>query len=172
MLLTMGVRDCPEQVEVYSQVMEVAKGLWLLLCVIGVAYLDEWESMCEGDFFCEQFGVVDIIVFCSTFNLFRYIMVPTWRDLYPKISFQSFLIACFLDFHLTAWRCRCSGKECIQSVFPNVSLAATVREGGQIDVRPDPAFVSHLVSDSINHSFIQSFIHSIIHSFNHSFIDN
>ena len=25
MLLTMGVRDCPEQVEVYTKVMEVAK---------------------------------------------------------------------------------------------------------------------------------------------------
>ena len=46
---------------------------------------------------------------------------------------------------LTAWRSRCSSESCIQSVFPNVSLAATVREGGQIDVRPDPAYVSSLV---------------------------
>lgn len=27
MLLTMGVRDCPEQVEVYTKVMEVAKSI-------------------------------------------------------------------------------------------------------------------------------------------------
>ena len=52
---------------------------------------------------------------------------------------------CFLDLHLTAWRSRCAEEACIQAVFPNVSLAATVREGGQIDVRPDAAFVSHLV---------------------------
>ena len=88
MLLTMGVRDCPEQVEVYSQVMEVAKSILCLFCVLCVGYLDEWEGMCEGEFFCEKFGVVDIVVFCSTFNLFRYVMVPTWRDLYPKISFR------------------------------------------------------------------------------------
>ena len=29
--------------------------------------------------------------------------------------------------------------------FTNTSLAATVREGGQIDVRVDPAFVAELV---------------------------
>lgn len=46
---------------------------------------------------------------------------------------------------MTAWRCRCSTEACIRDSFPNVSLAATVREGGQIDVRPDPAFVANLV---------------------------
>ena len=46
---------------------------------------------------------------------------------------------------MTAWRCRCSVEACIRDSFPNVSLAATVREGGQIDVRPDPAFVANLV---------------------------
>ena len=44
--------------------------------------------MLEGDYFCEQFGVVDVIVYCCTFNLFRYVMVPTWRHSYPKISFE------------------------------------------------------------------------------------
>lgn len=50
---------------------------------------------------------------------------------------------------MTAWRCRCSAEACIRDSFPNVSLAATVREGGQIDVRPDPAFVANLVSVQI-----------------------
>lgn len=45
--------------------------------------------MCDG-FFGEKFGLVDIVVYCCTFNLFRYVMVPTWRDLYPKISFLLF----------------------------------------------------------------------------------
>ena len=50
---------------------------------------------------------------------------------------------------MTAWRCRCSAEACIRDSFPNVSLAATVREGGQIDVRPDPAFVANLVGVQI-----------------------
>lgn len=33
MLLTMGVRDCPEQVEVYSKVFEVAKSMWVVWVV-------------------------------------------------------------------------------------------------------------------------------------------
>lgn len=40
--------------------------------------------MCE--FFCGSFGVVDIFVYCSTFNLFRYVLVPTWGASFPKIS--------------------------------------------------------------------------------------
>lgn len=53
-----------------------------------IGYLDEWENkVCDG-FFGEKFGLVDIVVYCCTFNLFRYVMVPTWRDLYPKISFS------------------------------------------------------------------------------------
>lgn len=97
-----------------------------------VEYLEEWESLLETDYFCEHFGLIDIIVYCCTFNLFRYVMVHTWRDLYPK---------------MTAWRCRCSEEHCICEVFPNVSLAAAVREGGQIDVRPSAAMVGALVRD-------------------------
>lgn len=49
-------------------------------------YLDKWEKdLCE-EYFCGSFGLVDIAVYCSTFNLFRYVMVPTWRSLYPNIS--------------------------------------------------------------------------------------
>lgn len=49
-------------------------------------YLDKWEKdLCE-EYFCGSFSLVDIAVYCSTFNLFRYVMVPTWRSLYPKIS--------------------------------------------------------------------------------------
>ena len=33
----------------------------------------------------------------------------------------------------------------MQSTFATTSLAATVREGGQIDVRPDPDFVARVV---------------------------
>ena len=63
-----------------------------------IGYLDEWENkVCDG-FFGEKFGLVDIVVYCCTFNLFRYVMVPTCRDLYPKISFSlSHTSSSFID---------------------------------------------------------------------------
>lgn len=54
-----------------------------------------------------------------------------------------------LNEKMTAWRCRCSEEACICNVFPNVTLAATVREGGQIDVRASPSMVGGLVGDRV-----------------------
>ena len=51
------------------------------------AFVDDWESKVSASgYFGESFGVLDIIVYCYSYNLFRYVMVPTWRDAYPKIS--------------------------------------------------------------------------------------
>ena len=86
MLLAMGVRDCPEQVEVYSEVLSAVKDMvdieyWCL------EYLDDWESVLSGvEYLSGSFGLVDLVVYCSTYNLFRYVMVPTWRNHYPNIS--------------------------------------------------------------------------------------
>ena len=67
--------------------------------------MDEWECVLnEREYLTGVFGLSDIAVYCSTYNLFRYVMVSTWRN-----------------------------------------LAAAVREGGQIDVRVDPTFVTVLV---------------------------
>lgn len=63
----------------------------------------------------------------------------------PTLRYPFLFLRWVLNVHLTAWRCRCSCEPCILSVYTNVSLAATVREGGQIDVRPEPTFVSNLV---------------------------
>lgn len=49
--------------------------------------MDDWENaLSESGYFGESFGVLDIIVYCYSYNLFRYVMVPTWRCAYPKIS--------------------------------------------------------------------------------------
>lgn len=49
--------------------------------------MDGWEAeLSENGYFGESFGVLDIIVYCYSYNLFRYVMVPTWRCAYPKIS--------------------------------------------------------------------------------------
>lgn len=53
---------------------------------------------------------------------------------------------CGLNAHFTAWRVRCASKACIAASFPDNTIAATVREGGQIDVRADPLRVGRLVS--------------------------
>ena len=99
MLLTMGVRDCPEQAEVYAEVMGVVKSRFtlshpfLLLLYYGVlrlGYLDNWEAaLQEKEFFEGVFGLVDVAAYCYTYNLFRYVLVPTWRSQYPKISFHT-----------------------------------------------------------------------------------
>lgn len=36
--------------------------------------------------FGAEFGLVDIAIYTCTFNLFRYVMVPVWRNQFPKIS--------------------------------------------------------------------------------------
>lgn len=36
-----------------------------------------------------MFGLVDVAAYCYTYNLFRYVLVPTWRSQYPKISFYT-----------------------------------------------------------------------------------
>lgn len=43
------------------------------------------------------------------------------------------------------WRCRCSEQRCLRSTFSTTRVAGAVREGGQIDVRADPGFVSRVV---------------------------
>ena len=43
------------------------------------------------------------------------------------------------------WRCRCSEQRCLRSTFSTTRVAGAVREGGQIDVRPDPDFVARVV---------------------------
>lgn len=51
--------------------------------------MDGWENeLSEGGYFGESFGVLDIIVYCYSYNLFRYVMVSTWRSAYPKISLR------------------------------------------------------------------------------------
>ena len=51
--------------------------------------MDDWENeLREGGYFGESFGVLDIIVYCYSYNLFRYVMVSTWRNAYPKISLR------------------------------------------------------------------------------------
>lgn len=51
--------------------------------------MDDWENeLSEGGYFGESFGVLDIIVYCYSYNLFRYVMVSTWRNVYPKISLR------------------------------------------------------------------------------------
>lgn len=40
---------------------------------------------------------------------------------------------------------RCAKQACIASTFPDNTIAATVREGDQIDVRADPIRVAKLV---------------------------
>ena len=51
--------------------------------------MDGWENeLSEGGYFGEAFGVLDIIVYCYSYNLFRYVMVSTWRNAYPKISLR------------------------------------------------------------------------------------
>lgn len=107
--------------------------------------MDEWECVLnEREYLTGVFGLSDIAVYCSTYNLFRYVMVSTWRNQYPNISCLSIWV-CFSWPHLTNWRCRCSEEACLKMTFTNTGLAAAVREGGQIDVRVDPTFVTVLV---------------------------
>ena len=51
-----------------------------------VGYVDAWENALSGDFFGAEFGLVDIAIYTCTFNLFRYVMVPVWRNQFLKIS--------------------------------------------------------------------------------------
>lgn len=43
---------------------------------------------------------------------------------------------------------RCAKQTCIASTFPDNTIAATVREGNQIDVRADPIRVAKLVKSA------------------------
>ena len=64
------------------------------------------------------------------------------------ISIQIYPVSLFecvsLDLTLPIG-CRCSEEACLKMTFTNTGLAAAVREGGQIDVRVDPTFVTVLV---------------------------
>ena len=43
--------------------------------------MDDWENaLSASGYFGEPFGVLDIIVYCYSYNLFRSVMVPTWRS--------------------------------------------------------------------------------------------
>ena len=90
MLLTMGVRECPEQVEVYDEVFGVVRGKYDLYSN-SVEVLNKWEESLSGEYFCGCFGLADIAVVCCTYNLFRYVMVSRWRHEFPKISCHCFL---------------------------------------------------------------------------------
>ena len=48
--------------------------------------MDVWENTLSGDYFSAEFGLVDIAIYTCTFNLFRFVMVPVWRNQFPKIS--------------------------------------------------------------------------------------
>lgn len=51
--------------------------------------MDAWENALVGDYFSSEFGLVDIAIYTCTFNLFRFVMVPVWRNQFPKISLSS-----------------------------------------------------------------------------------
>ena len=47
---------------------------------------------------------------------------------------------------MSDWRNRCSEEACLRATFANTLTAGTVREGDQIDVRPNPELLMTLVA--------------------------